>query len=95
MKLLGKKLLHDFKRLHADVRSQIDSWEAEVAEAQWKSPQDLKGRYPKASILKNQLVVFNIGGNKYRLLVQVNFRHGMVLIKKIGSHKEYDKWKIS
>lgn len=94
MNLLGKKLLYDFKEKHADARSHIDSWEAEVEEAQWAAPHNLKARYPKASILSNQQVVFNICGNKYRLLAQVNYKNNIVLVKKIGTHKEYDNWKL-
>ena len=94
MKLLGKQPLHDFKEKHADARSQIESWEAEVEEALWNSPHDLKSRYPKASLVGDQQVVFNICGNKYRLWVQVNYKNAIVLIKKIGTHKEYDNWNI-
>jgi mRNA interferase HigB len=92
MKLIGKKLLQEFKEKHADARSQIESWEAEAEEAQWNTPHDLKSRYPKASIIKDQQVVFDICGNKYRLLTQVNYKNNIVLIKKIGTHKEYDNW---
>jgi mRNA interferase HigB len=95
MKLLGKKLLHDFQEAHADARSQIESWEAEVEEIQWSNPHDLKSRYPKASLIKDQYVVFDLCWNKYRLLVQVNYKNGIVLIKKIGTHKEYDSWGIT
>jgi len=94
MKLLGKKLLHEFKEIHADARSQIESWEAEVEEAQWSTPHDLKSRYPKASLLRNQQAIFDICMNKYRLLVQVSYKNGVVLVKKIGTHKEYDNWNI-
>jgi len=94
MKLIGKQILTDFKDKHADVRSQIESWEAEVEEAQWNSPVDLKRRYPKASLLKDQHVVFNVCWNKYRLLVQVGYKTNIVLIKKIGTHKEYNSWNI-
>ncbi len=94
MKLIGKKLLYNFKKKHADARLQIDSWEAEVEEAQWSSSADLKQRYPKASFLKNQYVIFNICWNKYRLLVQVSYKTNIVLIRKIGTHKEYDNWNI-
>lgn len=94
MKLLGKQILHNFKEQHADARPQIESWGAEVEEAQWSTPADLKRRYPKASFLKNQHVVFDICWNRYRLLVQVTYKSGIVLIKKIGTHKEYDNWKI-
>ena len=92
MKLIGKKLLQDFKERHADARSQIESWETEAEEAQWRTPHELKSRYQKASLLKNQQSVFDICRNKYRLLVQVNYKNGIVLIKKVGTHKEYDSW---
>ena len=95
MELLGKKLLHDFKERHADARSQVESWEAEVEEAQWDTPHDLKARYPKASLVGDQQVVFDISKNRYRLLVRVNYKNKKVLIKKVGTHKEYDKWDIS
>lgn len=94
MKLLGKKLLHDFKEKYADARSQIESWEAEVEEAQWNTPHDLKSKYQRASLIGNQEVIFNICGNKYRLWVQVNYKNKIVLTKKIGTHKEYDGWDI-
>ncbi len=94
MKLIGKQILNNFKEQYADVRSQIESWEAEVEEAQWNTPIDLKHRYPRASILKDQHVVFNICWNKYRLLVQVAYKTKTVLVKKIGTHKEYDNWNI-
>jgi len=92
MKLIGKKLLQDFKEKHADARSQIESWEAEAEETQWRTQHELKSRYPKASLIKNKQVVFDICRNKYRLLVQVNYKNGIVLIKKVGTHKEYDNW---
>jgi mRNA interferase HigB len=83
MELLGKEKLQ-----------QIESREAEIEEAQWDTPHNLKSRYPKASLLGNQQVVFNIRGDYYRLLVKVNYKNKIVLVKRIGTHKEYDKWKI-
>lgn len=94
MKLLGKQIIYEFKEQHTDAKSQIDSWEAEVEEAQWSTPADLKRRFPKASILKNNHVVFDFCWNRYRLLVQITYKISIVLIKKVGTHKEYDKWKI-
>jgi mRNA interferase HigB len=94
MKLSGIKKLHDFKEKHADARSQIDSWRADVEEAQWNTPHDIKNRYPKASLVKDRHVVFNLCRNKYRLLVQVSYQNRIVLIKKVGTHKEYDNWEI-
>ena len=76
-------------------QSQIESWEAEVEEAQWSTPDDLKRRYPKASFLKDHHVIFDIYWNRYRLLVQITYKIGIVLIKKVGTHKEYDNWKLT
>ena len=95
MKLIGKPTLREFTDRHADARSQIESWEAEVETAQWKTPLDLKKRYPKASLLGNQQVEFDICGNRYRLWVSVAYRTGIVVVKKIGTHKEYDEWQIA
>ena len=95
MRLIGKILLDKFRRRHADVRSQINSWEAEVEEAIWNTPIQLKKRYPKARILKGGYVIFDLCRNKYRLLTLVNYKNGIVLVKNIGNHKEYNNWKIS
>ncbi|MDD5731497.1 MAG: type II toxin-antitoxin system HigB family toxin [Patescibacteria group bacterium] len=94
MRLLGKEILYKFKQQHADARSQIESWESEIGAAKWSAPQDVKNKYPKASLLKNQQVIFNICGNKYRLLVLVNYKSQIVLAQKIDSHNKYDNWDI-
>jgi len=94
MKLIGKQPLRDFMDRHIDARSQVEAWEAEAEDAQWSTPHDLKSRYPKASILKNQNVIFDICGNRYRLWVKVNYQNQVILIKKVGTHREYEKWHI-
>ncbi len=95
MKLLGKTILYDFARRHSDVKPSIESWGAEVEEAQWDTPHQLKSRYPKASLLGGQKVVFDFCWNKYRLLTLVNYKNKIVLIEKIGAHKDYDKWNLN
>ena len=92
MRLIGAKLLHDFKQKYAEARSQVESWQAEVEDAQWQTPMDIKKRYPKASLLPNNYVVFNFCWNKFRLLAVIAYKTGIVLVKKIGTHKEYDNW---
>ena len=94
MRLLAKHILQDLKKRDDDARSQIESWEAEAEEAQWATPHDLKARYPKASIIKGQNAIFDICRNKYRLWVKINYKNRTVLIKKIGTHEEYEKWEI-
>lgn len=92
MKLIGKGALNDFKRSYPDAGSQIDALQAEIGEAEWNTPLDLKKRYVTASILPKNHVVFNIKGNKYRVLAQVSYQGKIVLIKKAGTHAEYDSW---
>ena len=68
----------------------LKTWYAEAKSANWKSPADLKARYRSASFVSDNRVVFNIGGNRHRLVVHVNYGLGIVLIKFVGSHAEYD-----
>lgn len=94
MTLLAIEQLRAFKDGHPDARADLDSWEEEVREAQWATPHDLKARFPKASLPGKQQAIFDIRGNRYRLWVKVSYKNGTVLIKGIGTHKEYEKWSI-
>jgi mRNA interferase HigB len=73
------------------VGDQYDAWRAIVEGAQWKTPEDVKNAHPKASILKSGRVVFNIKANDYRLIALVEYKNGVVMIRFLGSHEEYDK----
>lgn len=95
MDLLGKIKLNLFKEKHADAIPSLESWEAEIEDAHWQTPHELKARFPKASLFKNQRVVFDLCWNKYRLLVIINYKNQVVLVEKIGTHKEYDKWNLA
>ena len=66
------------------------AWFDETIQATWKQPADIKAHYASASILKNRRVVFNIKGNDYRLIVAVAYKLGVVYVKFIGTHKQYD-----
>lgn len=92
MKMTGKNLLNDFKKKHTEVISQVDSWVAEVEVADWDSPADIKRRYVSASFLPDNQVVFNLKGNKYRLLVKISYQNKVVFVKKVGTHQQYMKW---
>lgn len=91
MRVIAKKILRDFWKKHNDCEQQLKSWYEEASEAVWKSPNDIKRDYPSASFLEHNRVVFNIKGNKYRLIVRLNYRYGMVWIRFIGTHAEYDE----
>lgn len=92
MTVIGKKILSEFAAKHADSRSAIAAWIAEVEEAYWKGPQDVKARYATASVTGDGRVVFNIKGNHCRLDVQISYATKVVLVKRIGTHAEYDTW---
>lgn len=94
MRLVGKKQLYEFAQSHEDVAKQIDVWVAEIEDATWKSPAELKQRYPQASILPMNQIVFNLKGNKYRLLTTISFKTQTVLVDRIGTHAEYSRWKL-
>jgi len=94
MNVIGKNILEDFESKHTDAKEQIDAWLCEAEEAQWNKPHDIKARYSSASFLKNNIVIFNIRGNNYRLAVKVNYKNQVVMIKKAGTHAEYSKWEF-
>lgn len=91
MKILGREVLEVFQLAHGDVRPAVESWTAEVEAANWLSHHDLKARYPTASILANNTVIFNIKGNNYRLEVQVAYRTSVMKVTWAGTHAEYSK----
>ena len=94
MRILNLPLLEAFKQAHADVRGQLDAWRDEVEREAWLTPQDIKRRYKSADFLAGNRVIFNIKGNSYRLVVQVRYRGGIVLIEWVGTHAEYSKRKF-
>ncbi len=91
MRVISKKILREFWVKHADSAEQLKSWFQEASVAEWKSPKQIKKDYPSASFLADNRVVFNIKGNKYRLIVRINYEYSMVWIRFIGTHAEYDK----
>ena len=91
MRVIAKKTLRDFWTRHADTEQQLKSWHKEAEEANWKGPRDIKKDYPTASFLADNRVVFNIKGNRYRLIVRINYSYGVVWIRFIGTHAAYDK----
>jgi mRNA interferase HigB len=79
---------------HAAIRAarrQFDAWLAEALKADWKSPAAVKAKYASASIVAGNRVVFNISGNRFRLIVAVNYRFGVIDIRFFGTHAEYDE----
>ena len=94
MKVLGQVILIDYSNNHADVASQISAWITEAKEAKWTTPSDVKARYVNASFLSDNRIIFNIKGNKYRLDTKIYYQRQIVIVKRIGTHGEYNKWKF-
>lgn len=93
MHVISRRTLVEFWASEPQAEVPLRAWWAEAECANWKCPQDIKERYATADIVGNDRIVFNIGGNKYRLIARINYRSGTVFIRFIGTHKEYDRIK--
>lgn len=91
MRIIARKALKDFWAKHPDAEQPLKIWFKETKGAAWKAPSDIKVLHRHASILKGGRVVFNIGGNKYRLVAKINYATGIVFIRFVGTHQQYDK----
>ena len=75
---------------YADAEGAVLAWYQEAKRANWSTPQEIKAQFGTASILQNGRVIFNIAGNKYRLVVHVRYDLKIVFIRFIGTHRQYD-----
>ncbi len=91
MKVFNTPQIEKAYKKYTDAIGPLQNWYQEVEEADWDTPAKLKERYPNASIIRGDLVVFNIKGNRYRLVARINFRRQLVFVKFFGTHKEYDR----
>lgn len=94
MRIIAKRTLRLFwegGRRRADARRALQDRHAQVRAADWKTPADVKAMFGDASILKGSRVVFDICGNKYRLIAKINFPYRVVYIRFVGTHEEYDR----
>ena len=97
MRIIARRTLLAFVETlagHKDqqaVKTSLDAWFHETKKARWKNTADIKRSYATASIVTGERVVFNVKGNAYRLVVAIDFEKGIVWIKWIGTHKDYDR----
>lgn len=91
MKIANKELLDDFVQAHAQAAKPLNKWVDVVKAVQWKTHAELKNTFPSADCVKNGRYVFNIGGNNYRIVAVVIFIGGVMNIRFVGTHSEYDK----
>jgi mRNA interferase HigB len=91
VRIIAKRTLRNFWTKHKDCEQQLKSWYKEAEDAIWKGPNEIKTDYPAASFLAENRVVFNLKGNKYRLVVKINYSYKIVWIRFVGTYSEYDK----
>lgn len=85
------RIFWEGKVAHADAREPVLAWYRHALNADWRSPADLKREFGTASILRDGRAVFNIGGNKYRLVVWINYPYRVVYVRFLGTHAQYDR----
>jgi mRNA interferase HigB len=94
MRVIKRGALVQFWERHSDSRASLEAWYGVVRSATWKSPVQLKSVYPNADLVGRR-TVFNIAGNKYRLIARLNYQSQRVFVLFLLTHAEYDdgKWK--
>jgi len=91
MRIISRKTLRDFWDKHPDARQPLQAWYEDAKHSEWRSPADIRNIYRNASFLADNRVIFNIKGNHYRLVVVVQYAHGILYIRFVGTHREYDR----
>jgi mRNA interferase HigB len=89
MRVIARPVLLSFAKTHRDARLPLDVWYRIMKKRSFPTMQAVKDAFGNASVLPDNHVVFNIGGNKYRLLVRVNFRRQIMYIRRVLTHREY------
>jgi mRNA interferase HigB len=90
MRVISRRILREFWKKHPDAEIPLQTWFHDVELSKWKTSSDIKKVFQNASFLANNRIVFNIKGNHYRLVVVVVYQHGVVYIRFVGTHDEYD-----
>jgi mRNA interferase HigB len=90
-RIFSKSTLIAFWNKHPETEQYVKTWYDSVLKADWQTPNDVKKTFGSASILKRNGVVFNIKGNKFRLIAKINYEKQWLFILFVGTHNEYDK----
>ena len=91
MQIHTKRTLSEFWQRHRNAEPELDEWHRAVQRARWTTPADVRSQYADASILRNNRVIFNIKGNAYRLVVEIDYDNEVVYIRFVGTHAQYDR----
>lgn len=92
MRIFSRSALQACWKKHPDVEGPLKAWHHEVERASWQGPNDVRELYRTADFIANGRIIFNIGGNKYRLVVQVKYGPlFLVYVRFVGTHQEYNR----
>ncbi len=91
MRIVAKRTLREYWEVERGAEQPIKSLFAVAAKANWASPTDVKAVYGNASIISGNRIVFNIGGNRYRLIVRFDYARRIGFVRFVGTHREYDR----
>lgn len=91
MRIISRRILHECWEKHPDASVPLQTWFHDVERPTWESPIDIKKNYRNANFIANNRVVFNIEGNHYRLVTVVVYQYGVVYVRFVGTHAEYDQ----
>ena len=91
MRVISRRPLKEFGEKYEDARTPLDAWYRIIKGREYKTPHELRKDFPAASFLGARRTVFNIGGNKYRLVVDMRYDLGRVYVREVLTHGEYDK----
>ena len=91
MRIIKKKTLRDFWEKHAETEQPLKAWYHDVKNCSWTKPDDILKDFPKARPIKNNRCIFEINQNDYRLIIETHYNRGIIYIRFVGTHNEYDK----
>jgi mRNA interferase HigB len=92
MRIISRKRLRQFweEQEYGDAEQPLKAWFREASKADWSTPSAIKAMYRSASLVGKNRAVFNIAGNKYRLVAKVNYPYRLIYIRFVGTHRQYD-----
>ncbi|HMN30359.1 MAG TPA: type II toxin-antitoxin system HigB family toxin [Caldilineaceae bacterium] len=91
MRVIAKSTLRTFWQLHPDAEEALQAWYDDTERAVWRTPSSIRATYASASFLSDNRIVFNIRGNRYRLIVHIHYKTQIIYIRFVGTHAEYDR----
>ena len=91
MQIIAKRTLRQFWARHPQAETPLKVWFAMVSRAEWSGPADVRAMFGSADFVADNRVIFDIGDNKFRIVVRVSYRFKRVLVKFVGTHREYDQ----